>query len=510
MIFAKCPRLYGEANLLPGTPSIETHTDVVLDQWTLYDRSRRMIPASSFHQGIPTYAARGGPPITEFAPSRVRHRLPDGDYLWLGPFHPHFGHFLLSMLARAWAVRGHLGPAARIVYVGGPDPEGLFKIEFVRECLTALGIAQEQVLQVNGPAWFPRITVPAMSFVENHSIFSTHMDTLRQIAGPADRHGTNLIDAPVYISKEKVASGVRSIINEPELTSALLKRGVEVACPETLPFQQQLEFWRNRQTVIGFASSALHMSALFQHKRLCTISHDGFAYSNQVLLDLASGNQNIHVCAIGSLVSRGASAAFSDTIEIQDVERFADGVAELAQRCRVQRAVSPQRLAAEPRTLSQTAFVDEPFGTNLARTGTATQSSTYQIDEGHNRTAEGALSGRLTGSYQCATRCESEPWWQVELPGPCSLYEVRVFNRCDNPVAQARLTNLSVLLSQDGLDWTLAATRTGTDLVGGYHGQPYRWLAPPGTTARFVRLKVPGMTYFHVDQVEVFGEHVEQ
>lgn len=506
MIFTKCPRIYGEANLLSGLPSIETHHDVILEQWTLYDRSRRMIPDSGFYRGIPTHAAVHGDAVTPYAAARIRSRLPDRQYFWLGPLHLHFGHFLVSTLARAWAFRDHVGPETVIVYVGPSTPQEVFRIAFVRECFTALGIQPDQMLQVNGPVYFPQITIPAMSFVENHSIFTSHIDMLRSIAGYWNESEGRQVEAPVYISKQNVSAGVRSVVNEAELSAELRIRGIEVACPESLPFKEQLNFWRSHRALIGFASSAFHMAAFFGSKRLCTISHDEYASTNQVLLDIASDNENLQVWAAGGLVARGASATFSHTVEIKDPRRFADRIVKLSQQYYEAQTVQGQRMAPEPRTLSHTVFVNEPFGLNLALGGLAMQSSTYEIDEGQNRTAEGALSGRLTGTYQCSTQYQGQPWWQVKLPGLSTIFEVRVFNRCDNPVAQARLTKLSILLSFDGTTWTTVATRAEADPIGGFHGEPYRWLAPPGVSARFVRLQLPNKNYLHVDQVEVFGE----
>ena len=188
---------------------------------------------------------------------------------------------------------------------------------------------------------------------------------------------------------------------------------------------------------------------------------------------------------------------------------MASDIARLAECYGRTRTIRPQRVMSEPRTLWQTTAINEPFGTNLARHGRATQSSIYSLDEGSHCSADGAISGRLTGGYQCHTELENRPWWQVELPELSAIYEVRVFNRGDSMVAQTRLNHLRVLLSVDGIIWQIVAKRDETQPIGGLYGEPYRWLAPLRTTARFVRLQLPDMTYLHLDQVEVFGEPAE-
>jgi len=71
------------------------------------------------------------------------------------------------------------------------------------------------------------------------------------------------------------------------------------------------------------------------------------------------------------------------------------------------------------------------------------------------------------------------------------------------------LNNVAIQLSMDSATWTTVAERTEPHMVGGLYGVPYRWLAPPGVAARYVRLLLPGTTHLHVDQVEIFGERVD-
>jgi hypothetical protein len=511
MIFAKCPRLYGEANVLKGALAVETYRDVILDQWALYDRSRRIIDDSGYFRGVPHYSSILGNPVTNYDPLRVSDCMPDQDFFWLGPFHLHFGHFLVCTLARAWAIAVHAQPGTPIVYVGGVSPKRLFAIEFIRECMESFGITENRLIHASGPVRFPRITVAAPAFTENHSVHPVYFKTLRLIA---DRLGVSSTtgserDLPVYISKEKVSSGVRTIVNESDMTRILQDHGIEVAFPETLSFRDQLRFWAHQRIMFGFASSAFHMSAFFGNRRLCTISQDASVGSNQVLLDLIARNESLYLYPPDGFKRLGKTEHFGDSIAIKDPARMAKDIVRVAEGYGQSRTIQPQRLAPEPRTLCQTASIDDPFGTNVTQLGVATQSSTYHIDEGWSRTASGAISGQLTGYYQSHTEIELQPWWQVELPEVIALYEVRVFNRCDNPAAQSRLDRLRILLSLDGTVWETVVEREAEGSIGGLRGEPYRWLAPSRTTTRFVRLQIPSTTYLHLDQVEIFGEPEE-
>ena len=508
MMFAKCPRLYGEANILTGKLSVDMHHDVVLDDWALYDRSRRLIQNSAYFRGVPSYTSLAAKPVTRYEVSRMRACLEDRNYFWLGPVHLHFGHFLVSTLARAWAIGSSADAEAPIVYVGGYSPKRLFEVGFVRDCFQALGLTEDRLLQIKSPVRIPRIMVAAPAFTENHSAHPAFFRMLNEIATHLGASATSgrVCDTPIYVSKERVSSGVRTILNEAELTYDLQKLGVEIAYPETLQFREQLAFWARRRVLFGFASSAFHMAAFFGNIRLCTISHEMSASTNQILLDRVSGNDSLYVYPTDGMISHGSVGGFSDAVEIKNPAIMATDIVRLAESYGRSRTIRAQCLAPEPRSLCQTVSVNDPFGTNIAGKGKATQSSIYHLEEGYHRSAEGAISGYLTGHYQCHTEWEENPWWQVEFNELNILYEIRVYNRCDLPVAQLRLNRLVVSWSKDGVMWDASEERSDILPVGGLEGEPYRWLAPSQIAARFVRLQLPEMTYLHLDQVEVFGE----
>jgi hypothetical protein len=290
------------------------------------------------------------------------------------------------------------------------------------------------------------------------------------------------------------------------LTQALQRQGIEIAYPETLTFRDQLAFWAHQRLMFGFIGSAFHMAAFFGGRRLCLISSSPSVWSNQVLLDLVSGNKTLHIFPPYELSESGNTATFSASLTIKDPSRMAEDIVQIAEGYGRAGSIRHQHLAPEPRSVCQTVAANDPFGTNVARQGIATQSSTYGIDEGHNRAAEGAISGSLTGYYQCHTELELQPWWQIDLLELYALNEIRVYNRCDNVVAQSRLSRLSILISIDGINWKTAVERDDLQVVGGLGSEPYRWLAPSRAIARFVRLQLPDTAYLHLDQVEIFGD----
>jgi hypothetical protein len=316
-------------------------------------------------------------------------------------------------------------------------------------------------------------------------------------------------EGPVYISKEKLRAGVRTIVNEAELTGYLQGYGFYIISPEVLRFRDQLSFWASRDSIFGFSSSAFHSSVFIGKKRLCTISHDEHAWSNQVLIDMISGNETLHIYPVEGFEGAGPTSEFSDSVVIKDPRGMAGDLARLVDAYARKRTTKPQSIGCNPPSLCQVGYVNEPFGENIARQGSATQSSNYSRNEGGKTTvgANGALSGHLTGVYQSSTDIEPEPWWQVDLGQVHLVYEVRLFNRCD--VAMERLAHVRILLSTDGAEWRTVSERKEDQPFGGLRGDPHRWLAPPNTKVRFVRIQIPETDFLSLDQVEIFGERFD-
>ena len=499
--------MFGEVHDLSAELATTRHKGVLLLGDALYDNRRQLIPDAAWFRGVPHIGPVAAAPSTDIVPARVPDRLPDhpprGRHFWLGPVHLHFGHFLVSTLSRLWPVPA-LDPAEfTFVYTGAAPPEALLAIPFVRDTFGALGLTAERLLRVAGPLFIPEITVAEPSLIENYAASPAFTDLLDRI-GTILAPQTEPTAGPVYVSKERVTSGVRGYANENEVTTILAREGVSVACPDTLPFPEQVAFWRRHSAFMGFAGSAFHMAGFTRGRALCTVSNDHVASANQVMIDRQAGHRHLYLHAGPGLASRGPDPSFTDVVFIEDPARYARSVLDILDRIG---NLPGQQVAPEPRSAAVRTVGYEPFGTNLARHGTATQSSVYETDEGCTRTPDGAISGRLTGFYQCSTQREDRPWWQLALRRPSRIYEVRIFNRAENPVVQARLDGFTLSLSIDGTHWTEACTHAGPS-PGGMATGPFRWHPAATATARLVRIALPGNNWLHLDQVEVFGEEL--
>ncbi len=94
------------------------------------------------------------------------------------------------------------------------------------------------------------------------------------------------------------------------------------------------------------------------------------------------------------------------------------------------------------------------------------------------------------------------PWWQVDLGKVVDIDKIKIFNRCDG--FEGRAASIEVLLSEDGEQFTSAYTHDGTSFLGHPDQKPLIVALAP-RHARYVRLRLPGNVYFHLDEVEVLA-----
>ncbi|MBL9138109.1 MAG: discoidin domain-containing protein [Verrucomicrobiales bacterium] len=115
--------------------------------------------------------------------------------------------------------------------------------------------------------------------------------------------------------------------------------------------------------------------------------------------------------------------------------------------------------------------------------------------------AAGGCDGIKDGGWGFHTSETENPWWQVDLGAEHSLALVVVWNR---PQASERATNLILSVSVDGRDWQTVYRHDGSVFVGFTDQRPLR-VSLDGRNARFVRVHLPGKTFLHLEEVEVFG-----
>jgi len=116
--------------------------------------------------------------------------------------------------------------------------------------------------------------------------------------------------------------------------------------------------------------------------------------------------------------------------------------------------------------------------------------------------AAGAVDGVKNGKWGFHTLNEPSPWWQVDLGEPTALDRVVLYNRCDQ--CGARNARILVLASDDARTWKQLYQHDGTVFYGHRDGKPMV-AKLGGARARYLRLQLPGTSYFHLDEVEIYA-----
>jgi hydrazine synthase alpha subunit-like protein/F5/8 type C domain-containing protein len=127
---------------------------------------------------------------------------------------------------------------------------------------------------------------------------------------------------------------------------------------------------------------------------------------------------------------------------------------------------------------------------------------------GTTQDAAGGCDGIKDGTFGFHTNLDENPWWQVDLGQALPLTWIALYNRCDGNVSN-RAARLQVLLSDDGAAWTPFYQHDGTNFFGQTDNRPLQ-IPAMGKRARYVRIRLPGRQYLHLDEVEVVGGPEEE
>ena len=149
---------------------------------------------------------------------------------------------------------------------------------------------------------------------------------------------------------------------------------------------------------------------------------------------------------------------------------------------------------------------DRRFSASPAR---GTQPSRHGVTTAQD--ASGGCDGIKNGrwGFHVASN-ENNPWWQVDLQKKFELFRIVVFNRTDRGTA-GRTANLRVLVANKPGRFVQVYQHDGTVFHGVREGKPLviRFDDTP-TTARIVRLQVPGRCSLALDEIEIYARSEPQ
>lgn len=121
--------------------------------------------------------------------------------------------------------------------------------------------------------------------------------------------------------------------------------------------------------------------------------------------------------------------------------------------------------------------------------------------------AAGGVDGIKNGQWGFHTEYEQKPWWQVDLRQPVEIGRILIYNRCDNYAE--RNSSLQVQISEDAQNFQTVYRNAGKVFNGFTDKKPLEVILAK-VKARYVRLALPGQSYFHLDEVEIYPAGSQQ
>jgi Glycosyltransferase 61/Sulfotransferase family len=195
-------------------------------------------------------------PVEE-APKAAEERL-EGLWLYGGVLRPHYGHFLLESLSRAWFLRRH--PDLPVLWHTATGKSVL--LPWHREVFSMLGIPEGRCRFVMRPTQVERILL-----ADPGCVLERWLDPAQARAlGIFPLANRPVRERKVWLSRSRLRDGLAKVQGEAELEARLAETGWTILSPEGLPVWQQLAVMSEAKEIAGFEGSAFHTLLLAEEE----------------------------------------------------------------------------------------------------------------------------------------------------------------------------------------------------------------------------------------------------
>lgn len=247
---------------------------------------------------------------SRYRPQSIMH----GDFVYLGGFSWHYGHFLLEGLTRI-----PLDREKRISY--SYIHHNLYlsnrrNIPHVEYFLKALGIKSTPILSrasVHGNVWIPRPRMILKSYFDKSQckIYEEIRDYALQ-----DMDENTTYPKMIYLSRSRLQKNKRKIDNEHVLETRLSKRGFKIIHMQELPISEQIKLVSHAEVIVGFSGSAMHSLLFSNIDTKAIILYDDKINDNFVRVDKMLGRSTYYI-DISGIISHHRS-------HIQNITKLVD------------------------------------------------------------------------------------------------------------------------------------------------------------------------------------------
>lgn len=295
-------KVWGNCRIIEADPAIETHDDALyapaqggfnaLEPRGVFDAGGDLIRAGAYYRGVRKVPINYA--LTAPVDRRDAAMAPAPAYLYGGPLLDHYGHFLTASLARLWPFIRDDTIDLPILMHAETDIDVLFSRSYIASILGSLNLDRSRFVRFSEPTIVRRLIVPAPAFEEQKVGHRVYGEMCRAIGADVASHPAQT-DRPAYLSKHKTVGGALRIGNETEMFPLLEAAGIDIVCPEQLPWPEQVDLFASRRFVVGMGSP-LH-TAIFTPPIGWTVglAPNRLVNTNMLLMDRFRGGAVVHV-----------------------------------------------------------------------------------------------------------------------------------------------------------------------------------------------------------------------
>lgn len=211
-----------------------------------------------------------------------------GTWIYGGVLRPHYGHFLLESLSRAWFLRQR--PDLPILWHAAHGKSVLSP--WHREVFALLGIPEGRLHIVLHPTRVARVLLP-----DPGCVIERYLHPLQAKALGVFPAGCPIPGRRVWLSRTRLPEGLARVEGEVALEAELASAGWTILHPQTLPVWRQLAAMAGVEEIAGFEGSAFHSLLLLEQplSRITLIrrSEETFPASHRMITDALQLQQRV-------------------------------------------------------------------------------------------------------------------------------------------------------------------------------------------------------------------------
>ena len=218
--------------------------DVRTGGYGVFDKSGELVKSSLTYRGK----------TAQFVPKDVScSEYMDCDAVYIGNAYPHFGHFLLEHLNRAWCIGRIKSKNLKYVLI---DNKNLGAKQWMMDFFKCLGIKEKDVLVLNKPMRFNNVFVPSQTVNIEAGWYASEFKNVFDIM--KNNVKSNDVCDKIYVSRAKLSKDMR-VYGEEKVQRIFEKNGFVVIYPEVMPLDQQIAMISRCKVLAGCAGTALHL-----------------------------------------------------------------------------------------------------------------------------------------------------------------------------------------------------------------------------------------------------------